>query len=83
MNTPNYTITHIGEGKFSVDFPEDKLVKDADPNLCGMIRYVYFEDYTLPPVGWQVTNIKLMEDYIPKVTKDLIAGKLKPNQINY
>ncbi len=77
-----YTVTHIGEGKFNVTLDTGEI-KEAGPNLCGMIRYVYFEDYTLPEIGWNVTNKKLWEDYQPKAAKDIADGKLKPNQINY
>lgn len=34
-----------------------------------MIRFTYFEDYSLPEVGWQVTRVKLIEDYLPKMHK--------------
>ena len=37
-----------------------------------MIRYTYFEDYTLPEVGWN--------DYTPKMQKDVLDGKQKPNK---
>jgi hypothetical protein len=45
------TIKHIGEGKFQVHM-EDGEIKEAGSNLAGMIRYTYFEDYTLPEIGW-------------------------------
>jgi len=78
----NYQITHIGEGKFNIE-TEIGEIKEAGPNLCGIIRYTYFEDYTLPDIGWNTTREKLMEDYLPKMQKDVLSGKLKPNQINY
>jgi len=76
-----YLITHVGEGKFSVEIDGEK--KEAGSNLCGMIRYTYFEDYSLPEIGWQVTNKKLLEDYFPKMQNDVMSGKIKPNQMNY
>lgn len=78
----DYTIIHKGEGKFDCVF-EGGEVKNAGPNLCGMIRYTYFEDYTIPPIGWNVKHSQLIIDYFPKATRDIIDGKLKPNQMNY
>ena len=77
-----YIITHIGCGRFVVRTSNNEI-KQAGKNLCGIIRYTYFEDYTLPEIGWVVTRSKLMEDYLPKVQKDVLSGKLKPNKINY
>lgn len=77
----DYLITHLGDGKFEVKMEEDRI-KEAGPNLCGMIRYTYFEDYTLPEIGWKVSRIQLMKDYLPKMQQDVLSGKLKPNQIN-
>ncbi len=71
----NYLITHIGDGRFTATF-KDGSVKDVGPNLEGMIRYVYFEDFTIPEVGWTCGNSKLMEDYFPKVAKDVLDGKI-------
>lgn len=81
METENYLVTHLGEGKFQVKM-KDGEIKEAGPNLCGMIRYTYFEDYTLPDIGWNVTSKKLLEDYFPKMQQDVLNGKLKPNQMN-
>ncbi len=75
-------ITHLGEGKFQVKMEKDEI-KGVGPGLCGIIRYTYFEDYTLPEIGWQVTRKQLMIDYIPKMQQDVLNGKLKPNQMNY
>lgn len=74
----NYLVTHLGEGKFQVKMDNNEI-KEAGPNLCGMIRYVYFEDFTLPEIGWKVTGKQLMEDYLPKVQNDLLSGKIKPS----
>ena len=70
----NYTIKHIGEGRFKA-IMEDSI-KDVGPSLGGMIRYTYFEDFSIPPIGWEVTHDKLMEDYQPKVMKDISDGKI-------
>jgi hypothetical protein len=67
-------VTHIGEGKFQVKL-ESGEIKEAGPNLCGLIRYTYFEDYTLPEIGWKVTRKQLMEDYLPKIQQDVLSGK--------
>ena len=82
MEFEDYLATHLGKGKFQIN-TEDGEVKAGGPNLCGMIRYTYFEDYTLPEIGWQVTRKQLMEDYLPKMQQDVLNGKLKINQINY
>lgn len=76
------TIKHIGDGKFQVHM-EDGEIKEAGSNLAGMIRYTYFEDYTLPEIGWEITWSKLMSDYMPKMQNDVLIGKIKPNGINY
>lgn len=73
--------THIGDGKFKVTMDNGEI-KDAGANVTGMIRYVYFEDYSLPEIGWEVEDEKLLKDYHPKVMGDILSGKIKPNQIN-
>lgn len=83
MENYNYTITYVGNGNFKVKFEDDDILKDAGTNICGMIRYTYFEDYKLPEIGWSVTNKKLLEDYFPKVQKDIKDGKILPGIINY
>jgi len=75
----NLVYKHVGEGKFIVEM-EDGTFKDLGPNAVGMIRYTYFEDYQIPKVGWEVTRGKLLEDYQPKVMKDMMEGKIKPKQ---
>lgn len=70
-------ITHISNGNFKVEMSNGD-VKNAGENLRGMIRYTYFEDFTLPPEGWSVSQKKLIEDYFPKVMKDIKDGKIKP-----
>lgn len=74
----DYKITHKGNGEFEIE--TDEGIKEAGPNLCGMIRYTYFEDYTLPPIGWTTTRLELLKDYQPKVLKDIIDGKIKPGK---
>lgn len=74
----SYTIKHIGEGKFIAIIHETGEVKKAGPNVCGMIRYTYFEDFTIPPIEWSVTQEKLLRDYNPKVMNDLKEGKIQP-----
>jgi len=78
----NYTLKHKGEGKFNV-IMEDGSIKEAGPNLCGMIRYTYFEDFTIPPLDWEVTYRRLLEDYQPKVFKDIQEGKIKPGKHSF
>ena len=78
----DYTVLHLGEGKFQVEM-DNGDIKGVGPGILGMIRYTYFEDYTLPETGWQVSREQLMKDYIPKMIEGVMSGKLKPNQINY
>jgi len=78
----DYLVTHLGNGNFQVKM-ENNEIKDAGENLCGMIRYTYFEDYSLPEIGWNITGKQLNKDYIPKVQKDVLNGKIKPNQLNH
>ncbi len=71
----DYEVKHIGDGKFEVTINGD--VKEAGPNLCGMIRYTYFEDFSYPPIGWSTNRLKLLEDYNKKVIPDIMSGKIK------
>lgn len=77
-----HEIEHIGDGKFNV-IMEDGSVKEAGPNLRGMIRYVYFEDYTFPPLNWRVSRSKLLTDYQTKVLPDILSGKIKIGEHNF
>jgi hypothetical protein len=47
----------------------------------GMIRYTYFEDYELPPIGWNITRDQLIKDYFPKLMKDVQEGKIDLNKL--
>jgi len=84
-----YTATHIGEGKFEVKMSNGDI-KNSGPNMEGMIRYTYFEDYELPPIGWNISRDqlikdyfpKLMKDYFPKLMKDVQEGKIDLNKLN-
>jgi len=67
----DYLVVHIGEGKFLVKLGNGETTI-AGKNLCGMIRYTYFEDYELPVIGWSVTRIQLYKDYLPKIQKDIL-----------
>jgi len=69
MEMDDYLLTHIGEGKFQIKMENDEI-KEVGSSLSGMIRYTYFEDYTLPEIGWEVTRKQLMKDYLPKFSKD-------------
>jgi hypothetical protein len=75
-------LRHLGDGKFEA-LMDDWTTKPVGPTLCGMIRYTYFEDYTLPPLDWTVTKQRLYIDYKTKVLPDLISGKIKPGKHNF
>lgn len=75
-----YTATHIGEGKFEVKMSNGDI-KNSGPNMEGMIRYTYFEDYELPPIGWNITRDQLIKDYFPKLMKDVQEGKIDLNKL--
>ena len=72
MTNEDYLVTHLGEGKFQVKM-ENNEIKEAGSLLRGMIRYTYFEDYSLPEIGWKVTRSQLMKDYLPKMQKDFLS----------
>ena len=36
-----------------------------------------FEDFKLPPPNWEITQKQLLEDYHPKVFKDILDGKIQ------
>ncbi len=78
----DFTIIHKGDGQFE-GITKDGEVRNLGPSICGMIRYTYFEDYTIPPIGWTITNSQLITDYFPKASKDIMDGRLKPNEMNY
>jgi len=75
-------IIHIGEGKFNV-MMEDGSSKEAGPNIRGMIRYTYFEDYTIPPLDWAVKREIFLQDYQKKVMPEILSGKIKPGKHNF
>lgn len=75
-----YTATHIGEGKFEVKMSNGDI-KNSGPNMEGMIRYTYFEDYELPPIGWNISRDQLIKDYFPKLMKDVQEGKINVNNL--
>lgn len=75
----SYTLRHIGGAKFEAVLDGGE-VKEVGSSLLGMIRYTYFEDFSVPPVGWQVTQEQLLKDYHPKVMKDIQEGKIKPGR---
>ena len=82
-NNMSYTIIHLGNGDFQATFHETGEVKECGPNLLGMIKYTYFEnDDTYPPIGWAVTQKQLLEDYQPKIMKDVMEGKIKMDKIS-
>jgi len=72
----SYKVKHIGNGIFEATLDTGEI-KEVGPNIIGMIRYTYFEDFTLPPTNWEVTQKQLLEDYQPKVLKDIKDGKIQ------
>lgn len=74
-------LRHLGDGKFEA-LMDDWTTKPVGPSLCGMIRYTYFENYTLPPLDWVVTKQKLHADYHNKVLPEILSGKIKVNKMN-
>jgi hypothetical protein len=75
----SYIVLHKGNGQFEA-IMDDGEVKEVGRNLLGMIRYTFFEDFSLPPVGWKITQKELLEAYQPKVMKDITEGKIKPGK---
>lgn len=76
----SYTVKHLGDGNFQATINETGEVKECGNNIIGMIRYVFFEDFTLPPINWEVTQKVLLEAYHPKVMMDISIGKIKPGK---
>lgn len=72
----DYKITHIGNGEFEITGDKDEILVNPR-NLKSMIRYTYFEDYTLPKIGWKTTKNELFKDYVIKFRMDTAAGKIK------
>lgn len=71
MTNEDYLVIHLGEGKFQVKMKNNEI-KEAGSLLRGIIRYTYFEDYSLPKIGWKVTRSQLMKDYLPKMQQDFL-----------
>jgi hypothetical protein len=69
----SYRVTHIGDGVFQATLDTGEI-KEVGSNIIGMIRYTYFEDFKLPPINWEVTRKQLLDDYLPKVLKDVVDG---------
>ena len=67
--TGDFLIKHIGGGKF--ECYTDEGVKSVGENMCGIIRFTYFEDFTLPEVGWETTRLTLLRDYNIKLMPQL------------
>ena len=63
----DWIIKHIGDGKFEC-YLSDGSIKEVGPNMRGIIRFTYFEDFTLPPDGWETTRLTLLKDYNSKIT---------------
>lgn len=70
----DYTIRHVGKGSFVAVF-DDGEVKNIGPSLSGMLRYLYFEDFSLPPDNWEVRYATFLPAYHSKVFEDIKAGK--------
>ena len=75
----SYTVRHKGNGEFEA-IMDNGEIKEVGPNIQGMIRYTFFEDFSLPPINWEVTQKELLETYQPKVMKDITEGKIKPGK---
>lgn len=67
---PDFVIRHAGLGAFEAVHPDGR-VQAIGPSMGGMLRYTYFEDYTLPPDGWQVTHREFLPAYHGKVFRDM------------
>lgn len=76
----DYIATHIGDGKFEVKMSNGDI-KNSGPNMEGMIRYTYFENYEIPPIGWSINREQLIKDYFPKLMKDVQEGKINVNNL--
>ena len=70
MDDIDFLIKHIGEGKFEC-YLSDGSIKEAGANMCGIIRFTYFEDLTIPVIGWETTRLTLLKDYNSKITPQI------------
>jgi hypothetical protein len=70
ISTDDWTIKHISDGKFEC-YLSDGSIKEVGPNMRGIIRFTYFEDFTLPPDGWETTRLTLLIDYNSKIMPQL------------
>lgn len=75
----SYSLEHTGDGAFKAAF-ENGEIKEAGTSLIDMIRFTYFEDYTIPEVGWKVESKQLLLDYHAKVLDYFQKGKLKKGE---
>jgi len=68
-------LEHTGDGNLKAHTPEG--TKEVSKNLNVMVRYTYFEDFTLPPIGWTCSRENLFKDYHRKVSDQIIQDRLK------
>jgi hypothetical protein len=69
------TLEHIGDGNLVAHTTQG--TQEVGKNLNGMVRYTYFEDFTLPPIGWTCSHEDLLKDYHRKVSDQIIQDRLK------
>ena len=76
---PDFRIRHTRDGRFEAVLPEG--TKPIGPSMGGMLRYTYFEDFTLPPDGWEVGHREFVQRYHAKVFEDMTKnpGKFTQN----
>lgn len=75
-----HTIKHTGDGNFECHM-EDGRILGSGPNQDGMIRFTYFPDFNLPPVGWSVHSAQLLKDYHAKIYDLIVAQKKTKEEI--
>jgi hypothetical protein len=75
-NQLEYIATHLGNGVFECELPNGEKRNGGD-NMTGMIRFTYFEDYSMPPIGWSISREQLLKDYGQKMLQSISDGKVK------
>jgi hypothetical protein len=73
-----YTIKHVGDGKFQTIMHKNGEIKECGEQLICAIKRTYSDDFSNLPIGWEVTQHKLIEDFKPTLKKEIL---FKNNQI--
>ena len=68
LDKPVEVLRHIGDGKFEAILT-DGSIDEVNGGVSGLVKFIYFENEPLPPIGWTVTREKTSKDYHDKIDR--------------